>query len=191
MILTNQTTNSGSLGRKMGVFAQQGMTMPEILIVLLIMSVLVSIAGPSLSALVKKTHLRGEADRIMTSLNYARSEAIKLNSTVSLCRSSNGTSCTGDWEDGWLVFRDIDGDGTVEGSDGDAVLAIYTGLPESLRFRSDLGSNFLSYHPDGSYAGGAGSIRICPSDQETTNAWTIFQSSLGRPRISKGASSCA
>lgn len=166
------------------------MTVPEILTVLLIMSMLVSFAGPSLADLVKRTRLRTEADRVMTSLNYARSEAVKLNSFVSLCRSSSGTACTGNWEDGWIVFSDIDADGAVDAGDGDTVLAVYAGLPGNYSISSDISSSYLSYYADGSYASGAGTIRICSDDADTDNAWSIFQSTVGRPRISKGTTSC-
>lgn len=169
---------------------QQGLTFPEVMTVLLIMSVLVSFAGPSLGEMVKQTRLRSEADRVLTSLNYARSEAIKLNSFVSICRSSDGGSCTGGWNDGWIVFSDNDGDGVVDGGDGDTVLSVYAGLPESYSFSSDISSSYLSYFADGSYASGAGTIRICSYDADTENSYSIFQSTVGRPRISKGTTSC-
>ena len=87
-------------------------------------------------------------------------------------------------------IRDIDGDGSVDSGDGDTVLAVHAGLPGDLTFGSDISQDYLSYFADGSYSGGAGSIRLCSSDRDLENAWTIHQSTVGRPRISKGASVC-
>jgi len=55
----------------------------------------------------------------LTSLNLARSEAIKGNVRVTLCVSSNGTSCaaSGGWELGYIVFRDLNSNGAVDSDD--------------------------------------------------------------------------
>ena len=39
-------------------------------------------------------------------INQARYEAIKRSKRISICASSNGTSCTGSWTEGYIVFED-------------------------------------------------------------------------------------
>jgi len=53
---------------------------------------------------------------LISALHVARSEAIKLNTSVGVCESSDGASCasTGDWSDGWIVF--VDGDRSLDGA---------------------------------------------------------------------------
>ena len=48
------------------------------------------------------------ANQLMGHLSLARSEAIKRNGRVTLCKSRDGAACTDDsaWQEGWLVFAD-------------------------------------------------------------------------------------
>ena len=53
------------------------------------------------------------ADTLITSINYARSEAITRNQRIVLCASDDGVNCLAplNWNDGWIVM--IQADGTV------------------------------------------------------------------------------
>jgi len=53
------------------------------------------------------------ADTLITSINYARSEAITRNQRIVLCASDDGVNCLAPqgWNDGWIVM--IQADGTV------------------------------------------------------------------------------
>jgi type IV fimbrial biogenesis protein FimT len=63
----------------------------------------------------------------VASAQVARSEAIKRNTTITLCRSANGTSCSGSggWQQGWIVMA---GATTLPTTD-DVVLHVQQGLP--------------------------------------------------------------
>jgi type IV fimbrial biogenesis protein FimT len=70
------------------------------------------------------------ADTLVSDFRYARSEAVKRTNRVTICASSNGTSCTGAgalWKDGWIVFVDENGNNTVDA--GDVVLRVQDALP--------------------------------------------------------------
>lgn len=169
---------------------QQGVTLIELLIVMLIVAVIAAMGGPTLAEIVKRNRLRSDADRVITTLNLTRSEAVKRNHGATACKSSDGTSCSGNWTDGWIVFNDVDADGTLDAGDGDAVVRVFEGLVNGYTFVSTTASSVLTYYPDGSFGGGAGTIRICSADRDLVNSFSVIVSTIGRPRISQGATEC-
>lgn len=170
--------------------SQAGFNLIELMVVLLIISVVSAIGGPIFDETVKRNRLRTQADRILTTLNLTRSEAVKRNQSVSVCRSSDGVSCTGDWEDGWIVFTNSDGDDTVDAG-VDQVIRVYRGLNHGYTLSGTISAGTLTYFGDGSYAGGAGTINICSSDANVEQGWSLMLNTVGRPRAKQGVSACS
>lgn len=85
-----------------------GFTLIELMITLAIVGILLMVGVPSLKTFMQSNMLVASTNELLSALHVARSEAIKLNTRVSICDSSNGTSCglTGDWSNGWIVFID-------------------------------------------------------------------------------------
>jgi type IV fimbrial biogenesis protein FimT len=100
---------------------QSGFTLIELLGALAIVGVLVGIGMPSMTEMVKSSRLTATTNELVSALHIARSEAIKLNKRVTVCESTDGTSCTqnNDWNNGWIVF--IDGDDALLATAGDLV----------------------------------------------------------------------
>ncbi|HHJ35671.1 MAG TPA: prepilin-type N-terminal cleavage/methylation domain-containing protein [Gammaproteobacteria bacterium] len=94
---------------------QSGFTLIEMMVTLIIAGTLYAIAGPSLKDVVSEKQSVATTNELLAALHIARSEAIKLNKRVTICESSNGTSCssTGKWEKGWIVFADALGAASV------------------------------------------------------------------------------
>src|SRR4029453_2229612 len=91
-----------------------GFTLVELMFTLAVGSVLMAIAVPSFNQLMASSQLTTQANSFVAALNLARSEAIKRNTSVTLCRvtSATATACataSGQWQN-WIVRT---GGGTV------------------------------------------------------------------------------
>jgi len=94
-----------------------GFTLVELMIVLALVAILATIGVPSFTSFIVNNRLTAQANELVSALNLARSEAIKRNSRVTVCRSNNGAGCGGTWNDGWIVFVDGGAAGSVDGAD--------------------------------------------------------------------------
>ena len=76
---------------------QRGLSLVELLVGLVVLSVLVSLAAPSFSRIVAEQRLRQVGSELRISLATARSEAVKRNEAVSLIKQGS------DWSTGWCI----------------------------------------------------------------------------------------
>lgn len=85
-----------------------GFTLVELMITIAIISVLLVVGLPSLKTFMQGNQLVASTNELISAFHVARSEAIKRNNTVTICESTDGTSCTttGNWNNGWIVFVD-------------------------------------------------------------------------------------
>lgn len=99
-----------------------GFTLVELMITLVIAAILLAMAVPSFMTMLQNNRMVTQVNDYVTSLNVARSEAVKRSSRVTVCKSANNTSCatTGGWQQGWIVFVDTNNDAIV--SAGEEVL---------------------------------------------------------------------
>lgn len=92
--------------------ANNGFTLIELMITLVVVIILVAIAAPSFNSMIRDSRAATQANNLLSSLQVARSEAINRGVRVSMRRLSNSNSV---WEDGWRIFTDWDGDGVFDG----------------------------------------------------------------------------
>lgn len=100
--------------------SDSGFTIIELLITVAMAAILAALAMPSFSDLMSKRNVVAVSDTLISDLRYARSEALKRTTPVTVCQSLNSASCTvnpGAWVGGWITFIDFNGNGTVDAGD--------------------------------------------------------------------------
>lgn len=83
-----------------------GFTLLELMTTLAVAGIMLAVGVPSYLTVVRNNRAATNANELVSALTVARSEAIRRGDRVSLCRSDDGASCGGTWEDGWIVFLD-------------------------------------------------------------------------------------
>lgn len=84
-----------------------GVTLLELMVTVAIVAILGALAAPSFRTLIQTNRTRTVARELMSTLDLARSEAARRGQPVSVCRSSDGSSCSAmgaGWDSGWIVF---------------------------------------------------------------------------------------
>ena len=114
-----------------------GFTLIELMVALAVAGIIITVGLPSMSVFFKGNRMVVNANDLLAGLHLARSEAIKRNARVSICKSTNADAsppkCAAgaeSWDEGWFVFvegRDVGNIfGEYTAADGD-VLRVNTG----------------------------------------------------------------
>ena len=85
-----------------------GFTVLELMVTVGVASILLAIAVPSFNQLIATNRLTAQANEVVAALNFARSEAIKRNTSVSFCRvePASPNACAtraGTWSN-WIII---------------------------------------------------------------------------------------
>jgi type IV fimbrial biogenesis protein FimT len=127
------------------------------------------------------------ANELLSSMHFAREMAIARNARVTMCPSTGGVSCEAvDWNQGWLIFRDMDDDQQV---DADEPVELIVDDPGVLSIATAEFANALTYRPNGRAMGGnvavnTGELTLCDHRGADYARVAIIEMS-GRPRIAR------
>ena len=163
-----------------------GFTLIELMVTIAVLGLLLSIAVPSFEQVMADSRRTSDVNELLLSLNLARSEALKRGSHVTICKSSNGTSCAGaatPWSKGWIVFVN-NGSANVDTVDaGEEILLAKSELSKNIVVTPNAAvTNFARFRPDGR-VDGAAAFTVC-DDRGIAHARGVFISATGRPTSS-------
>lgn len=161
---------------------QNGFTLIELIITVAIFGIMASIAVPNYSSFIQKSRKSSAYNVLVGTISLARIEAVKRSRVVTLCISTDQSSCDVNtetqWDKGWIVFVDNNGDNLV--STDDTVLKAEAASEHGINITSTFGS-FLSIAPRGRLID-QGSFVICDSTGDSTHglALNMWVTGLGR-----------
>ena len=162
---------------------QRGLTLPELIVSLTIVFILASAGVPSLQGFVLDNRLISRVHILMGTLSQSRSESIKRGARVTVCRSSDGAFCGGDWSHGWVAFQDTDRNG--ERDEDEPLLLSHQQAQGGISIEWNNPSNpEISFLPSGIANYDAGMFTFCDS-RGSEHARAIIVSPVGRARISR------
>jgi len=93
---------------------EMGFTLVELLVVMAIIALLMAFGVPSFRSITYSSRVSSEANAMLGDLQFARSEAQKGGQSVTVCASTDQNTCSANnvWGAGWIVFLDVDSNGT-------------------------------------------------------------------------------
>ncbi|MFP5419485.1 MAG: GspH/FimT family pseudopilin [Gammaproteobacteria bacterium] len=167
-----------------------GVGLIELLVGLAVATIALAIAVPAYSELLLDHRLTAASNGFLNTLHFARSEAIKRNGRVVVCKSS-GEGCTDDggWEQGWLVFHDRNNNAQLDADD--TLLRLAAAMSPTLVMSGNSKVDaYVSYTPLGltkkvSGAFQAGTFTLCAQSETGGSARQIVIGITGRPRVQK------
>lgn len=184
---------------------QAGFTLLEMIVTMIVAGVLVSVGIPSFISIVRNNRLASQTNELISSLMYARSEAIKRNARIVLCRSTDvgtvnlattqpncATGGTTGWETGWLIYLDADNSSTFNppaypacAAGSDCLLTTHEALTGGVSLVGNNNvSNRVSYGTLGLAAGSNGALLLkYADDTANTNTRLVCIATSGRARL--------
>lgn len=163
-----------------------GLTLVEMLIAIAVMAILATLATPSFTALLYDSDRTTAVNSFIHAIFLARSEAIKRSGVVTLCKSSDGQTCSRavEWNAGWIVFANNDRDEPPVRDRDERVLAVYEGWPRGRITSTRTSFSFRSYRQ-----GVVNGTVIFCDPRGSAHARAIIINHAGRPRIARRDSS--
>jgi len=158
---------------------QAGVTLVELLTVMVIAGILMSIGIPSYRYITTNNRMSTEANQLLGDLQYARSEAVKEGQSVTVCvaasTSPTSPACAATtattWEKGWIEFSDLNNDQKIDS--GDPVLRIENAFVGGDTFGSNNSVGAITFNRSGFVnALGAAQVTVTLHDSTSASAYT-------------------
>lgn len=174
----------------------RGVTLIELLVVCALLALSLTIVLPGLRDFLQAAQARAAADRLLSSLQLARAQAIANNLRTGICPVTPGpdpfSACGTRYEEGWFVYLDRNGSGVFEPGD-DTPLRRFAAMPGGFGLYNRSGSRRiderLSFWPDGSSRRSM-TLQVCPPPSSAVQPWSLVLNHAGRPRLARDWGSC-
>ena len=126
---------------------------------LLMIGIILSIGVPSMSSFMQNSRVTGAANDLHSSFQLARSEAARSKNNITICASANSmdaaAACGGVFDDGWIIFINLNGD-LARGGAGENVIRAHAPVDNRIDVTTNAGANYFSFAPSGLGRGDVG-----------------------------------
>lgn len=160
---------------------QQGFTLIELIIGVVIASILFAYGVPAYQNFIRQSRLTGGVNNFVTALNQARAEAVKRGRAVTICTSVDANSCTaGDYADGWIVFAEAGLDvGSLGARSADEeLISVDEGVGADFDLNGSGIGTALSFLPDGT--GTQSGFFVLCHEADINFSRAVFINAMGR-----------
>ena len=158
---------------------QCGVTLFELVIVMLIIAILAGVGIPTYQYVTTSSRMSAELNALLGDLQYARSEAVRQGQPVSVCIADQTTppySCAAsgseNWDQGWLVFSDVGGTKNYDSGAGDEILRVQTAFSSGDTFTDADGVSAVSFNRDGFANLGVPQMTLTLKDKTDNSQYT-------------------
>ena len=164
-----------------------GFTLIELMVTIAVLSILIVVAVPNFRTTIQNNRLVTQANDLLGTLLYARSQALTNSATtggnITVCASSDGSSCLSgatSWKNGWIVCQEPDT--TTTDCSGATVLRVHPALSgENTLYGGGVGAA-VSYSKSG-FTTSNGYFGLCDS-RGASYGRAIYLSATGEARVS-------
>lgn len=164
--------------------SSQGFTLLEALVVLVISSLLAFMTVSFLGTLQLRMEARSAITLLASSLSAARNTAISRQLPIAVCGSRNASTCDSLWQEGILVFVDVNGAGKPA-TESD-ILGFYRieTRDAHIAWKGFGSGSSLRFDRSGRTSASNGSFTYCPGNKESRYARQVVINRGGRVRFS-------
>jgi len=132
--------------------SQHGFTLYELMITLAVAGVILTLGVPNLTAFTKNSRMTATANDLHAAFQMARSESARARTNITICASADplgaGADCDGTWDQGYIVFVDVDGDRARAGVN-ETVLRAHPPIESGVNLRIANNATYFMYASTG------------------------------------------
>jgi len=140
---------------------ENGFTLYELMITLLVVGVVLTFGIPNLTTFSQNSRITTTTNDLLGAFQVARSEAARAKANITICASNNSMSaaadCQGNWEDGFIVFLDANGDLTRAGAN-ETLLRAHPAVADGVNLVVANNAGYFGFAPTGLGRGNVGGI---------------------------------
>ncbi|MCW8127499.1 GspH/FimT family pseudopilin [Microbulbifer halophilus] len=156
-----------------------GFTLVELMLTLTILAVVMAVAIPPMADFLNRHRNETQRQRLFDLVALARSKAYSEGKIYTLCGSTDGEECSGDWSAYILLF--VDSNGNHERESDETIERKISDLPADASLEWNSLQDYLQYRPDGHTQRQTGNFKYCPPDGAPDYGWIIVLNATGRP----------
>jgi type IV fimbrial biogenesis protein FimT len=154
------------------VKADRGFTLLELIVTVAIATIIVAFAIPNFTRFIQTNKMAAANNQFVSSLNYARTQAVSQRTTVTVCKSAAphtgtppqcDTAGANGYETGWIIFLASGGAVQPTAATGNILKILVPDSPTGLSITGGTGTNLrVAFTPMG-MSTSAGSLVVCNS----------------------------